>query len=254
MEIAGSRARSEEQTMRIEYGGRHVVVTGGTGELGGAVVAALLDAGATVHVPCRNADKAGSLGSRHRSELRLVGGVDLGDEGAVSRFYGELPELWASIHAAGAFAMSGVEDTSMEAFGEMMATNAGSCFLCCREAVRAMRRTDPGSPGGKGRIVNVAAMPALEPRRGAGMVAYAASKAAVAVVTVALAEEVAKEGIWVNAVAPSIMDTRANRAAMPQADPSTWAKLDEVAATIAFLASPQNLVTRGGVLPVYGRS
>ena len=72
--------------------------------------------------------------------------------------------------------------------------------------------------------------------------------------TQALAAEVVGEGILVNAVAPSIMDTPANRAAMPGAEHSKWPRVEEVAATIAFLASPENRVTRGGVVPVYGRS
>src|SRR5262249_56756715 len=103
--------------------------------------------------------------------------------------------------------------------------------------------------GKGGRIVNTAARPGLELRTGAGMVAYAASKAAVVSLTVALAEEVAKDGILVNAVAPSTMDTPANRAAMPKADYSAWPKVADVAATILFLASPDNKVTRGGVAP-----
>src|SRR5207248_9630733 len=95
---------------------------------------------------------------------------------------------------------------------------------------------------------------ALEWRSGACMVAYAASKSAVATLIVALAEEVAPLGIWVNAVAPSIMDTPTNRASMPKADFAAWPKVEEVAATILFLASPDNKVTRGAVVPVYGRS
>jgi len=241
---------AEDAEVKIGYQGRHVVVTGATGELGGAIVAALLEADAEVRVPCRNADKPGGLEALRSARLEIVGGIDLEDESAVRRFYRSLPGLWASIHAAGGFAMSPIAGTAMVDFRKMIDSNATSCFLCCREAVEAIRRT--GSDGG--RIVNVAAMPALEPRRGAGMVAYAASKSAVAALTAALAEEVAQEGIWVNAVAPSILDTRANRAAMPQADVSRWAKLDEVAATICFLASPQNLAARGGVVPVYGRS
>jgi NAD(P)-dependent dehydrogenase (short-subunit alcohol dehydrogenase family) len=108
--------------------------------------------------------------------------------------------------------------------------------------------------GAGGRIVNVATRPALEWRSGAGMVAYTASKAAVAALTAALAEEVVKQGILVNAIAPSTMDTPANRKAMPQADHAAWTKVEEVAATILFLASPENRVTRGAVVPVYGRS
>jgi NAD(P)-dependent dehydrogenase (short-subunit alcohol dehydrogenase family) len=109
-----------------------------------------------------------------------------------------------------------------------------------------------GSQGG--RIVNVAARPALEWRSGAGMSAYAVAKAGVAALTVALAEEVAKDGILVNAVAPSVMDTPANRKAMPKADHAAWPKVEEVAATIAFLASSDNRVTRGAIVPVYGKS
>jgi NAD(P)-dependent dehydrogenase (short-subunit alcohol dehydrogenase family) len=89
---------------------------------------------------------------------------------------------------------------------------------------------------------------------GAGMTAYAASKAAVAAFSVALAEEVAKDRILVNAIAPSIMDTPANRQAMPKADFASWPKVEEVAQTVLFLASPDNKVTRGAVVPVYGRS
>ena len=128
-------------------------------------------------------------------------------------------------------------------------TNLVSAYLCCRAAVAAFRRA-----GGGGRIVNVAARPALEPRSGASMTAYTAAKAGVAALTVALGEEVARDGILVNAVAPSIMDTPANRKAMPKADYAAWPKVEEVAATILFLASPENAVTRSAIVPVYGKS
>src|SRR5262249_57189464 len=99
--------------------------------------------------------------------------------------------------------------------------------------------------GEGGRIVNVGARHALEWRGGAGLVAYTASKAAVAALTVALSEEVAKQGILVNAVAPSSMDTPANRAAMPKADYKAWPKVEEVAANVLFRASPGNTGARG---------
>jgi len=86
------------------------------------------------------------------------------------------------------------------------------------------------------------------------MIAYTAGKAAVAAITRALAAEVAPEGILVNAVAPSIIDTPANRAAMPKADHSLWPTPAQIAETIAFLASPGNEVTSGAVVPVYGRA
>src|SRR4029078_6885889 len=116
-------------------------------------------------------------------------------------------------------------------------------------AVNSVSRSGQG-----GRIVNVAARHALELRGGGGLVAYAASKSAVSAQTVALSEEVAKERILVNAVAPSIMNTPANRAAMLKEDYKAWPKVEEVVATILFLASPENKVTRGAVVPVYGQS
>ena len=86
------------------------------------------------------------------------------------------------------------------------------------------------------------------------MGAYAASKAGVHSLTQALSEELKGDGVTVNAVLPSIIDTPTNRAAMPKADHAAWPKVAEVAATICFLASPRNAVTRGAVVPVYGRA
>ncbi len=235
---------------------RHVVVTGGTGALGTADVGRLLGAVAVCHVPNLDAGEMAEYPYRDDGRVRLVGGVDLTSEQAVDAFYDDLPELWASIHLAGGFAMAPIAETGAAAFADQIDTNALTCFLCCRAAARRIGES-PTSDGGRpaaGRIVNVAARPALEPRLGAGMVAYTAAKAAVAAITQSLAEELAGEYIWVNAVAPSILDTPANRAAMPDADHSAWPKLDDVAETIAFLASPDNRTTRGGVIPVYGRS
>jgi NAD(P)-dependent dehydrogenase (short-subunit alcohol dehydrogenase family) len=103
-----------------------------------------------------------------------------------------------------------------------------------------------------GRIVNVAARPAVTPT--AGMIAYATAKAGVAALTQALAVEVLPQGILVNAVLPSIIDTPANRAAMPTADHATWPTPAQLAETIAFLASEKNALTTGTLLPVYGRA
>jgi len=233
----------------MDFRDRHVVVTGGTGALGTAVVKVLVDAGAVCHVPCVHEGEAQRFPLREHAQVTLLRVSDLADEATVARLYDGVPKLWASIHIAGGFAMSPVGETDKAALMQQVDMNFVTCFLCCRAAVNAFTRS-----GGGGRIVNVAARPALEWRSGAGMAAYTASKAAVAALTAALAEEVAKDGILVNAVAPSIMDTAANRAAMPKADFAAWPKVEEVAATIAFLASPENKVTRGGIVPVYGRS
>jgi NAD(P)-dependent dehydrogenase (short-subunit alcohol dehydrogenase family) len=120
-----------------------------------------------------------------------------------------------------------------------------------QESVHAFRKLDE-TIGLK--IVNVAARHALEPRAGGGMTAYTVSKVAVAALTEALAQEVVGQGILVNAVAPSIMDTPQNRQAMPKANYDTWPKVEEVAATILFLASPENRITRGAVVSTFGRS
>jgi NAD(P)-dependent dehydrogenase (short-subunit alcohol dehydrogenase family) len=200
-------------------------------------------------VPYLHAAEAERFPLRDHRRVELMAGIDLTDESAVARLYDRVPSLWASIHLAGGFAMSALAKTSKADLMMQIDLNLVTAFLSCRAAVNAIAQTGAG-----GRIVNVAARPALEWRTGAGMAAYAASKAAVAALTVALAEEVVRDGILVNAVAPSILDTPANRAAMPQADHAAWPKVEEVAATIVFLASPDNKVGRGGVVPVYGRS
>ncbi len=239
--------------MTTGFDGRVVVVTGATGELGHAVVVKLIELGAVCHVPVRSLDRAGRLGGLDSGSVRVVPGVDVSSEESVAGFYRGLPSLWASVHCAGAFAMSSVDDISLDEFRRMMSVNGESCFLCCREAIRRMRGNDAAGVGA-GRIVNVAAIPAVEPRRGAGMAAYAASKAVVASLTLALAEEVKNLGIWLNAVAPSLLDTPANRKAMPGADFDAWPRVEEVAETIAYLASPGNRVARSAVVPVFGRT
>lgn len=235
----------------MDFSGRNVVITGGTGALGTAVVGALLEAGAYCIVSFVHLSEAQRFAHREHERVKLVAVNDLSDEPPVSKLYDDITP-WASIHLAGRFAAGGIVDTDKATLVEQLEGNLISCYLCCQAAVKAMRSGGQGGGVG-GRIVNVAARPALEWRHGAGMAAYTASKAGVAALTVALAEEVVHDGILVNAVAPSIMDTPGNRSAMPQADHDAWPKVEEVAATILFLASPENTVSRGAVVPVYGK-
>jgi len=235
----------------MDFRDRHIVVSGWAGALGTAVVEALAEAGAICHVPCLHEAEKRSCRLQESKNIRLTIAGNLAEEAAVTRLYQGIAPLWGSIHIAGGFAMAPMRDTTAELLRQQLDMNFVSCALCCRAAVNAM--TSNTAAGG-GRIVNVTARPGLEWRSGAGMVAYTASKAAVAALTAALAEEVAKDGILVNAVAPSIMDTAANRAAMPKADYALWPKVEEVAATIVFLASPENRVTRGAIVSVYGKS
>ena len=229
----------------LNFSGREAVVTGGTGALGTAVVGRLIAAGARVHVPVFIAEELECFPYHDHDAVRLHEGLDLTNEADVARLFGATSALYASVHIAGGFAMGPIADTSLHTWDHLMRMNASTCFLSCREAVRTLE-------GGEGRIVNVAARPALVPT--GQMSAYAASKAAVAALTLSLAEELAETGVWVNAIVPSIIDTAANRAAMPGADHSAWPTPDQIAETIAFLASPQNAVTRGALVPVYGKS
>ena len=227
----------------MDFSGKTVVVTGGTGALGSAVISGLLEGHARCIVPYVH--EAEMQRFVHRDKVKLVAVKDLSDEADVAKVYDGTSPLWASINIAGGFAMGKVADTDKTALMAQIDSNLVSCFLCCRAALKAMQ--------GSGRIVNVAARPGLEWRSGAGMTAYTIAKSGVATLTTTLAEEVAKDGVLVNAVAPSIMDTAANRKAMPKADFDAWPKVEEVAATILFLASSENKVTRGAVVPVYGQ-
>lgn len=151
-------------------------------------------AGGGRRLPCALSAGAGEGGPPHRA-LSLIPARSLADEAAVTKLYGGLPSLWASIHVAGGFAFAPLTDTNAELLRRLIDDNLVSCFLCCREAVAAMRRGKvDGRPGG--RIVNVAARQALEPREGAKMSADTAAKPGVAALSAALGEELAGRASW----------------------------------------------------------
>jgi NAD(P)-dependent dehydrogenase (short-subunit alcohol dehydrogenase family) len=208
--------------------GKHVVITGGRGALGKGVVAVFEARGATVHV----ADRPD---------------VQLDDEASTRAFYAALPPIWASVHLVGGFAMAPLTETSAADFEGQWRLNTLTCFLACREAVLSMRRAGAG-----GRIVNVGSRPVIAPV--GGMTAYVTAKAGVASLTQTLAAELLGENILVNAVLPSTIDTPANRASMPKADHDKWPTPAQIAETIAFLASPENALTSGALVPVFGRA
>lgn len=145
--------------------------------------------------------------------------------------------------------MSPVARATAADFRAMMDLNALTAFLCSCAAARFMV-----AHGNGGRIVNVAAKPALEPRRGARMSAYAASKAAVAALTQALAEELKGAGILVNAIVPSTIDTPSNRRAMPDADFAKWLTPEAAAEAVLALVSPAGHEISGAILPLYARA
>lgn len=219
--------------MSIDLRGRQVVVTGGGGALGGAVVEALSAAGATCHAP-------------RRDEL------DLTDEAAVTAYYGRLPALWASVQVAGGYAGAPFVETSLADLRRQLDINLATCFLCCREAVRRMTAATGATDSAGGRIINVGSRAALSPAGGA--IAYTVSKAGVVALTQGLADEVKGSRILVNAVIPSTIDTPANRQAMPRAAHARWPTPAAIASAIVWLASPDNQLVSGALLPVYGES
>ncbi|HLR26897.1 MAG TPA: SDR family NAD(P)-dependent oxidoreductase [Fodinibius sp.] len=238
--------------MDFDFNKGHIIITGGTGALGTAVTAALLEAGAKCSIPSHSSLNTHDFKYAEHENCFLQPEVDLTDENDTQQFFAqaisEQGPLWASIHTAGGFGTGTIEDADAAAFMHQFKLNTLSCYNSCRAAIQWMRKSDYNT----GRIVNVAARPALEPRQGKNMSAYAVSKAGVLALTQSLAEEVANDSILVNAIAPSIFDTPQNRASMPDADFDQWQKPEQVARQILHLASPANEVVSGAVVPVYG--
>ena len=237
----------------MDFTNLHVIVTGGTGSLGSSTVNLLLEQGAKISIPCYDQSELEHVDFEDDDRIFISTGVNLTDENDAQQFFKSAVDkngdLWASVHIAGGFGMGNIEDSSKDDFMKQININLVTCYNSCRYAVHHLRETGNG-----GRIVNIASRPALEPRQGSGMTAYTTSKAGVAALTQSLAAEVVGDDILVNAIAPSIIDTPANRKAMPDADYSSWPKPEEIASQIRYLVSPQNYVTRGGVIPVYGKS
>jgi len=221
-----------------------VVVGGGTGALGRAVVRRMVGDGHRVLVPAREEHVEGLP-----AEVAVVR-CDLSvpqDVAAVDARARELGGWRALVNCSGGYAAATALDTSEELLHAQLELNLLGPWRLATAAARAMVEAGEG-----GRIVTVASRAAVEPAR--GQAAYQVSKAAVARLTQVMALELRDTGITVNAVMPSTMDTPANRASMPKADWSRWVSVDDVAATIAWLLSPEASIVSGALVPVYGRA
>jgi NAD(P)-dependent dehydrogenase (short-subunit alcohol dehydrogenase family) len=234
-----------------ETNDRVALVTGASGALGGAMARRRLDRGERVALfdrrPERLARELPELASR--PERAAAFPVDLADRAAVERAVGEVVARFGRIDAAfnlaGAFrGGTRVEETTEDDWALLLDANFRSTLHLCRAVVPAMRRQ------GGGAIVNVGSRAALA--GDAGVAAYSVAKSAVVRLTESLAAEGKRDGIRVNCVLPGTLDTAANRAAMPDADPAHWVPLEALLDVLDFLASPAARAIHGAALPVFG--
>jgi NAD(P)-dependent dehydrogenase (short-subunit alcohol dehydrogenase family) len=230
------------------------IVTGATGGLGRVVVKKLLESGAQVVASYRDEGKLAEL-------LRFVGDFrdkvtavksDVTDEDSVKSFVQKTVEKHGRIdilfNIVGAYAGgTDVVNTEEDTWNMMMNVNLKSAFLCSKAVLPLMIRQNYG------RMVNVSSWMAFEKNRRVKSAAYAVSKAGLVVLTETLALEVKNYDINVNCVAPSTIDTPANRRNMPKADPSKWVDPKDIAEVMIFLVSDKSKVVSGASVPVYGK-
>src|SRR5690349_2400611 len=239
--------------MSAKFEGSVVLVAGGTGGLGRAVTSAFLEEGAVVAVTYRNQPEWEAFkNAASANATRLQGHeVDVTDEAAVRQLVEKIllkhGQLDAMVNTVGGYA-GGLKLWEMETkvFEQMLNMNLRSGYALSRAAVPALLKQ------GRGAIVNVAAKAAFD--HAAGASAYAASKAAAVAMLDSLAADLKGTGVRVNTILPSIIDTEANRKAMPKADFAKWPKPSDIARVILFLCSDDSKVIHGASIPVYGDS
>lgn len=239
--------------MSTNFADSVIMVAGGTGGLGRAVSLAFLKEKANVFVPYRDAQEFAALQAAAGADSSRLKGqvVDVTDETAVRQFVEQIiaahGRLDAMVNTVGGYA-GGVKLWELETkvFEQMLALNLRAGYALARAAVVPMLKQKRGA------IVNVAAKAAFD--HGAGAAAYAASKAAAVAMIDSLAADVKGTGVRINSILPSIIDTAANRKAMPNADFTTWPKPEDIARVILFLCSDDARMIHGAAIPVYGNS
>ncbi len=218
--------------------GKSVLVFGAAGALGAGVAAAFAAAGAAV----TGADKVPPAAGRRLDAVQYEA-VDVLDDGEVGAIVDAAGPLWAVLNTVGGFAPARplAELDQAELTGQLE-LNLVTAALITKHALRVMQRA------GQGRIVHTASRAGVV-TRGNGF-AYSVSKAAVLHLAAMAADEVRGTGVTVNCVVPSIIDTPANRAALPNADHDKWPKVEDVAAAYLYLARPDAHLVNGAALPV----
>jgi NAD(P)-dependent dehydrogenase (short-subunit alcohol dehydrogenase family) len=225
------------------------IVTGGTGGLGSAVVARLLDDGWRVVVPWIFAHELDHVPRHDRLELLEADLSDLAAVNEVTTAAANDPgaPLRGLVNLVGGFAVGGrIHETDIDEFEKQFRLNLRPTYLMTQAAVPHMLA------GGSGSIVCVGTRAALQPFPGAA--GYISSKAAVIAFAHAVAVEYKNDGIRCNVILPSVIDTAGNRASMPKADFDKWVKPAEIAGVIAHLLSSDSAPISGATIPVYGRA
>jgi NAD(P)-dependent dehydrogenase (short-subunit alcohol dehydrogenase family) len=224
---------------------RTAIITGGTGGLGAAVTARFLGDGWRVVVPWISERELERVERHERLELVQADLFDAAAASAIAAAAGA--ELRAVVNLVGGFAAGErLHDTPVAVLEEQLRLNLVPAWLVTAAGLPAMLAACEGA------VVCVSSRAALAPFSGGA--AYAIAKGAVLGLVDALDVEYRQDGIRANAILPSVIDTQANRAAMPDADPGTWVTPVQLAATIAFLCSPDGAATSGAHIPVYGRA
>lgn len=238
----------------MSLSGKVAIVTGGTGTLGPAVARTLLDAGASVDLPHRQAGDLEKVRERMApgDNGRLSGGLlELSDEAAVGAYYGRLAAERGGIdilvNLAGGFGGGQpVHETAWALWQQQLDLNLKTAVISCAAAVPHMLAR------GGGAIVNFGTRTATQPA--AKLAAYGASKRAVLQLTEALAAELRDQEITVNSILPSTIDSEANRRSSPKADFSRWVQPEAIARVVLFLVGPDARIISGAHVPVYGKA
>jgi NAD(P)-dependent dehydrogenase (short-subunit alcohol dehydrogenase family) len=233
------------------FSGKTAIVTGGTGALGSVCVDHLFNAGLNIAIPYNSEKSLANIPKRvaQSPDKLLTIKTDLTVEDQVESFVAQVVKRFGTIdylvNTAGGYAGgSTIDEVALDEWEGIMKLNMRTAFLICRGVLRVMRKQSFG------RIVNIAAMPALSPSARKGP--YAISKRAVVTLTETIAEETKGTGVTANAIAPSIILTDANRESMPKAEFSKWVTPQEIAQLILYLCSDESKSVSGNVIKIYG--